>query len=430
MILLALNELNIEFVEKYISKGFLKNFKLLLNNGYTITKSEKEYQLLEPWIQWTTVQTGLSFEEHKIFRLGDIVERNDIVQIFEELEKSGLSVGVISAFNAENRLKKPSFFIPDPWTQTKPDGGFIIKKLSNSISKFVNSNASGKISLQDFFWLLIGFLFKVRIKSWYKFLNIMFKFRKPGVKAAILDMILLEVFVKLQSQRKPDYSHLFFNGLAHVQHHYMFNSTAYDGKFSNPDWYCPKDWDPVLMMLKTYDQIIGDLLKTGETIIGITGLSQIPHDQQTFYWRPKNHKKLLIDMGINLNFSVIPRMSRDFLINFPSIDNAKKTQKILESYKDSINNLSVFNVDNRGKSLFVEMIFPENIDKNTCFKSDISNDLMNLTNKFAFVAIKNGKHCERGYVFSNKKIDLPNEIELKTLYNFIKKTALNEKNKK
>ena len=84
-------------------------------------------------------------------------------------------------------------------------------------------------------------------------------------------MILLEVFVTLQKKHKPDYSHLFFNGGAHVQHHYMFTSSQYKGDFKNPEWYCPSDWDPILMMLETYDTIIGDLLESGERIItGVT----------------------------------------------------------------------------------------------------------------------------------------------------------------
>ena len=109
MILLALNELNIEYIEKYISKGHLPGFKKILKNGYIKTRSEKEHKLLEPWIQWTTVHTGKNFNEHKVFRLGDIVNRKDLTQIFEELEKKGFSVGAISPFNADNRLKILNF---------------------------------------------------------------------------------------------------------------------------------------------------------------------------------------------------------------------------------------------------------------------------------------------------------------------------------
>ena len=192
MILLALNELNLDYIKGYVSQGKLTHFGKLLEHGVVNTTSENKYELLEPWIQWATVQTGKTYDEHQVFRLGDMVDRPDLHQIFEDLEKSGLSVGAISPFNADNRLASSKFFIPDPWTQTKASGGYIIEKLSRTVSRFVNSNASGKVGPADVIWLLLGFIVYVRVKRWPKFFKLVSLRKKPGVKAAILDMILLE----------------------------------------------------------------------------------------------------------------------------------------------------------------------------------------------------------------------------------------------
>jgi hypothetical protein len=424
MIILALNELNMEYIKRYNSKGKLPNFRKLIENGIHETTSENQYELLEPWIQWTTVQTGLTYEEHKVFRLGDIVDRPDLKQIFEELEEKGLSVGAISPFNAANRLKKAKFFIPDPWTQTPSSGGFIIQKLSRTVSRFVNSNASGKVGFADLIWLVLGFLLFVRIKRWGTIFRMALKFRKPGVKAAILDMILLEVFVTLHKKTKPQFSHLFFNAGAHVQHHYLFNSEVYDGPFKNPEWYCPKGWDPVYVVLETYDRIIGDLLKTKEQIIGITGLHQVPHEVETYYWRPVAHEEFLRLTGTQLKFKVIPRMSRDFLIELNSTDGAASLENLLNSYTDSQFQKPVFSVDNRGTSLFVEVIFDKDLGADLKFSSVFGKELGDLKNKLAFVAIKNGKHHGTGYVFSNQKLNFPDRFELKQVNAFIKKIAL------
>lgn len=426
MILLALNELNIDYIKGYVNQGKLSNFAKLLEHGVVNTTSEEKYELLEPWIQWATVQTGKTFEEHQVFRLGDIVHRPDLNQIFEDLENSGLSVGAISPFNAENRLTSSKFFIPDPWTQTRSSGGFIIEKLSRTVSRFVNSNASGKVGPIDIFWLILGFMIYVRVKRWPKFLKLVFLRKKPGVRAAILDMILLEVFVTLQKKHKPDYSHLFFNGGAHVQHHYMFNSSQYKGKLKNPEWYCPSNWDPILMMLETYDTIIGDLLNSGERIIGVTGLHQVPHIEQTFYWRPVAHKNFLLECGLNDEFSVIPRMSRDFLIEVSSDEQALKIESYLSQFTDSVRSKPIFNVDNRGTSLFVEVIYDDDLIEGMSFNGPNGKSICSLQNKLAFVAIKNGKHNGLGYVFSNKPMDLPNNIDLPELYDFIKRNALSD----
>lgn len=424
MILLALNELNLDYIRGYISEGKIPNFKKLLENGLVKTSSEKKYQLLEPWVQWTTVQTGKTFEEHQVFRLGDIVDRPDLFQIFEDLEKSGLSVGAISPFSADNRLKDSNFFIPDPWTQTKGSGGLLIEKIGQTVSKFVNSNASGKASLLDSLWLLLGFLLLVRTKRWPKFLRFFTQRRKPGVKAAILDLILLEIFVTLQRRHKPNYSHLFFNGGAHVQHHYMFNSSQYKGEFKNPEWYCAADWDPLLMILEVYDSIIEDLLESGERIVGITGLHQIPHEEQTFYWRPLAHQEFLIEMGVSGDFNAIPRMSRDFLIEASSEEHALEIENQLSQFKDSVRGKMVFKIDNRGRSLFVEIVYDEDIVDGMTFDGPTDISISELRKKLAFVAIKNGKHDGLGYVFSNMPMDLPEEIKLTEIYDFIKRNAL------
>ena len=424
MILLALNELNLDYIKGYVSQGKLTNFGKLLKHGVVNTTSESKYELLEPWIQWATVQTGKTYDEHKVFRLGDMVDRPELHQIFEDLEKSGLSVGAISPFNADNRLASSKFFIPDPWTQTKASGGFIIGKLSRTVSRFVNSNASGKVGPVDVIWLLLGFMVYVRVKRWPKFFKLVSLRKKPGVKAAILDMILLEVFVTLQKKYKPDYSHLFFNGGAHVQHHYMFNSSQYKGDFKNPEWYCPADWDPILMMLETYDTIIGDLLESGERIIGVTGLHQVPHEEQTFYWRPVAHKDFLLECGLKGEFKVIPRMSRDFLIEVTDDKQASEIENHLNQFTDSVRSKQVFNVDNRGTSLFVEVIYDDDLVEGMSFDGPNGVSIGSLRSKLAFVAIKNGKHDGIGYVFSNMPMDLPQEIRLTEVYDFIKRNAL------
>jgi len=239
-----------------------------------------------------------------------------------------------------------------------------------------------------------------------------------------LDLVLLEVFVTLRKKHKPDYSHLFFNGGAHVQHHYMFNSSQYKGNFKNPEWYCPADWDPVLMMLEIYDTIIGDLLKSGERIIGVTGLHQVPHEEQTFYWRPIQHKEFLLESGLVGEFSVIPRMSRDFLIEVSSENQAIEIENHLNQFIDSVRSKPVFNVDNRGTSLFVEIVYDVDLIEEMSFDGPNGISIGFLKSKLAFVAIKNGKHDGLGYVFSNMPMDLPNIIMLTEVYDFVKRCAL------
>src|SRR5688500_9437712 len=98
-----LNEINFDYVERYSASGHLPHLtKLIHRHGLSTTVSESTYEHIEPWIQWVSAHTGKTFEEHKIFRLGDIVDSN-IDQIWEVLERKGVSVGAVSPMNAANR---------------------------------------------------------------------------------------------------------------------------------------------------------------------------------------------------------------------------------------------------------------------------------------------------------------------------------------
>ena len=404
VILLELNEINFDFVKKYLKSGEdLPAFSSVLNKKIYKTSSENEYENLEPWIQWVSAHTGKKFSEHKIFRLGDIVNSNEL-QIYEKLEQHGFTVGAISPMNTKNNLKNPAYFIPDPWTKTKSDNSFLSKIISSSVSDIVNENANSKISIKSFFGLIISFLILVRPKNFMNFLFYAFSaFRKPWRKALFLDKLLHEFHLSLFKSKSPNFSSLFLNAGAHIQHHYFFNSSQVESELKNPTWYVGNREDPVLEMLKVYDEIIGELLEQDVSLIIATGLSQIPYKKKKFYYRLKNHRKFLETLGINY-LEVQPRMSRDFLVKFKSEDSAFDAFKILNSLEDD-NGIKFFDsIDNRGKELFILLTYPEEITEKTFFLN--SNFRISAKENVSFVAIKNGEHNERGFLFLSDDIKI------------------------
>lgn len=428
-ILLGLNELNFDYIKFYINQDLLPNFKTLFEIQKPIeTTSEKEYKLLEPWIQWVTIHTGKTYDEHKVFRLGDIVNNPELSQLFEELEAKGLSVGAVSPFNAENRLNNPAFFIPDPWTKTNPSGNWIVKAFYKAVHQSVNDNATSKLNLKSMISLGLGLLLYVPISRWVRYVKTIIKVKNPGSKAVILDSLLADVHLALWKKHKPDFSNLFLNSGAHIQHHYLFNSKAYEGDLKNPDWYCLNGYDPLIQILSEYDYQIGKLLELKDVkLIISTGLHQQPHKHITFYWRLKKHVKFAKMIGIK-NFShILPRMSRDFLIKFNNETDTKNAEKLLNSFHASKDNIKLFEVDNRGTSLFVELIYSNNIlDNDSIYSNESKFTIENFKSYVAFVAIKNGEHNEVGYVTSNFDFNLDNQIELKTLKSKIKKIVLQD----
>jgi len=425
LLLIELNEINFDFLEKYIRKYNLKYLKAICDLNRYKTESESQYNLLEPWIQWTSAHTGKKYNEHKIFRLGDIKKYSGNL-IFETIEKMGYTVGAISPMNADMRMSKPDFFIPDPWTKTRASGNWILKALYNAIHQSVNDNAKEKLNFTSFASLALGFFLYVSVSRWHHYIKTILSFKKPGAKALILDSLLADIHFKLWQKNRPDFSNLFLNSGAHIQHHYLFNSKAYKGSLKNPEWYCSDDYDPLIEILSEYDNQIGRLLSLKNVkLLVVTGLHQQPHTDLTYYWRLKEHVKFAKLIGIKNFLEILPRMSRDFLVRFKDNADAKRAESLLNEIYSSKDDVKLFKTDNRGNSLFVELVYPKEISENDSIYSKKDNfKLDNFRSFVAFVAIKNGEHNGLGYLASNEKINCDNKIKLVELKKLITDLAL------
>src|SRR5262245_54852929 len=160
-----MNEVSLPFLERYVAQGRLPAFRRLLEeHDYLLTESESVYEHLEPWIQWVTLHSGLTFGQHGIFRLGDAIH-SPIRQVFEILEEKGLKVGAVSPINAANRLRNPAFFVPDPWSEGTVSGPGSLQRLYAAISQAVNDNAQARITPKSVLWLLAGFLGYARMSN-------------------------------------------------------------------------------------------------------------------------------------------------------------------------------------------------------------------------------------------------------------------------
>jgi hypothetical protein len=397
VMLLEMNEVALPYVEQYAKSGLLPNFWRLINeHGYVSTESESEYEQLEPWIQWVTVHSGMSYGEHRIFRLGDAA-RSDVRQIYEILEEKGLRVGAVSPMNAANRLRNPAFFVPDPWTEGAVSGPGNLQRLYAAISQAVNDNAQARITLKSVLWLLGGFLGYARMSNLPKYLQYTLRARSnPWTRALFLDCLLSDVFIKLWLETKPDFASLFVNGAAHIQHHYFFNSSAYSGSQRNPEWYVGSSADPVLEAYELYDLILGSVQRAAPDarILVATGLSQEPCGSPVYYYRLTNHDGFLRKIGVEFD-RVLARMSRDFLIECRDATLAKKAEEVLRS--GALENVPLFEVDNRGDSLFVMLTYPHRIDVQAC-ASFSTGEVDSFGKHVVFVAMKNGRHNGTGYL--------------------------------
>lgn len=406
LILLEFNELNIEIAIKYIRENpkIFPSFTKLLKFKRIKTISEINYNNIEPWIQWPSIHTGKTFQEHKIHKLGDCIY-SSIEQIYELLEKNGINVAAISPINASNNLVKSNLFIPDPWSNVSTDGSLISRKLHAAIKTLVNNNASSTFDIKSILTILILFIWLIKISNFKIYLKILIGILcgKKWYKALFLDYFLHTLHIKYLKKYFYDFSSIFFNAGAHIQHHYFFNSKFIKSiKNKNPDWYISKNHDPIFDMLQIYESILNNYFKLNSyEFIVANGLSQIPYDRIKFYYRLKCHGSFLNKLKIKFR-AVYPRMSRDFLCEFDSLSDKNNSINILNSIINISNKKHVFSINNdvaNPLSIFVTLSYDEEITKDDLFTYGNDNTIHNFFSEIVFVAIKNGMHCSLGDAF-------------------------------
>jgi len=442
ILFLQLNEINFKYIDEYIRLGYLPTFKALFEKyGYVETTSETEHHLANPWIQWPTVHTGMSYAGHKVFRLGDIIKHKHEL-IYETLEKKGISVAALAPFNASNNTKNAKFFVPDPWTRTPLTGSQDLHRIYNALCQVTNDYAKDEIALQSYIDLLLGAISNINYKRILNYIKetVPYIQHKTWFRAVICDHLLLDTFITQCNKHKPEFATVFLNGGAHLQHHYLFSSKAYKGDRTNPDWHVAKNEDPLLDVLKLYDDGLKDVLdlakkfKNGRVILA-TGLHQNAHERETYYYRIDDHKNLLQKIGIKYT-DEYNLMTEDFVLCFENEQLALEAEQTLlnvetididevfyvETADKAVRTMNkgakIFHTENRGKDIYVQLKpVAALIPVETKIRS---NDVIieNFGKLVSLAQVKNTHHHGVGYYLDTGflKGELPDSFPLKDLF--------------
>ncbi|MGB4497549.1 MAG: hypothetical protein WBI40_02520 [Methylococcaceae bacterium] len=365
LIFLECNELSPFLLDKFIKQGILPNFKKFYEASeiFTTITDVSEPDVLEPWIQWYSIHTGLSYEQHNVFRLTDgaYAEHEDLWQV---LQKNGRTVGNFSSMNVRRGNPPGNFFVPDPWCSNQNPYPENIGPFYNFISDMVKeySNPNKNFDIKNY--LNIGlFLLKnglslntVSMAVQQLFLDKLIDKKETWRRASVLDSILFDVFVSLYKSSTPNYSTFFMNSVAHYQHAYW--------RCMEPEKFVVQPSDEELARFKNaiqfgyqkMDDLIGrafQLEKQGATLVLVSALGQQPFLRKEsaggqLFYRPKNTNELLKSLGIVSYKELEPTMTHQFKIRFFDKTSAVAAKQSLESLV--CNNRNLFAVFLEGDS--------------------------------------------------------------------------------
>lgn len=340
LIVLELNELCPHLLTRWMADGSLPNFaRLHARSDVFVTRPDvEEPALLEPWIQWYSVHTGLPYAAHKVFHLTE-GRQGGHPDVFALLRAAGRRVASMASMNLAPFAQEGSLYVGDPWSQA----GDAFPAELNAYNRFVShqvreySNAAERPGTGDMARFL-GFmaahgLSASTIASTLRQLASEHLTRRPlgWRRVAVLDALQADVFAHYHRRLRPHFATFFANSVAHLQHSYW--------RHMDPEPFTVRPGaeelaaygDAVHWGYRAMDRIVGRMMALAKvqnaTLMFLTALSQQPflrHEElggQHFH-RLHNVERFLAGLGLAPD-EVSPTMTHQYLARFKSPEQAE-----------------------------------------------------------------------------------------------------------
>ncbi|MBT0585675.1 alkaline phosphatase family protein [Alteromonas sp. SM 2104] len=362
-----------------MAQGELPNFsKLYANAAVHTTDANCDVEYLEPWIQWVTLHTGLPFEQHKVFRLGQAQNLNH-ESIWDVLSAHGKASWLCGSMNTkwqpgDNNITA----LPDPWSiDVEASPGELqefYRFVRANVQEHTNDNFT--LSIGDYMSFLVfmlrhGLSFSSikRITSavWKQAI----KSDDRWKKATLLDWLQFDVFRHVYKRKQPAFATYFSNSTAHFQHKFWryMEPERFPMKSSEED--IQRYGDAILYAYKNHDALIGkvfDMADDDTTIILSSALSQQPYtakdeDGGRRFYRPHDMNKLPEWFGLTGVEKVGPVMSHQFHLLCDSPEAAQSNFERLKQF--TFQDSPLFSLRLEGKDVFGGCTVSHEVDMNT-----------------------------------------------------------------
>lgn len=349
LIFAEFNELCPWLIERWMDEGKLPNFRRLQRQSvtFTTTADVTDPADLEPWIQWYSLHTGLSFDQHGVFHLteGAKAEHDDL---WHAAHRAGLKVGSFASMNTRAFAFQDSFYVADPWC----DDGNAHPPALNTYNRFVAhnvreySNPDQRLTIGDAarfagFMATHGLSARTAGAIAAQLATERLKDRRLSWRrAALLDRMQFDVFRHYQRKFHPHFSTFFINSTAHLQHSYwrQFDPDAFTMKPSAED--LALYGEAIQFGYEAMDRLLADFMtlaeETDSTLVFLTALSQQPYTQAEatggkHFYRLREVESLF--RRFELPFANIdPTMTHQYFVTFGCDEDLAHARETLSTF--------------------------------------------------------------------------------------------------
>jgi hypothetical protein len=365
VLVLELNELCPPLLERFMAAGDLPNFTRLREESIAyVTDAEEPQGRLNPWVQWVTAHTGVGFEEHDVFKLGEGASLQ-VPTVADAVGTAGGTVWLCGPMNVVPTQPVRGRWLPDPWN---PDDSLLPDDL-RPFAEFVranvqeHTNASHRLSPRAYARFL-GFMARhglsptTFVATVGQLVGERVGARPRWRRAALLDRFQWDVFRHEWERARPTFATYFSNTTAHYQHVFW--------RYMEPDAF---ELKPTAEEIATYggairsgylemDRIVGDALALAgddTTIVLCTAISQQPYllrdaEGGSRFYRPHDIAAFVVALGIERVSKVAPVMSAEYHLLFEAEADAMSAEEALAGA--TVDGSSAFGVRRVGGDVF------------------------------------------------------------------------------
>jgi hypothetical protein len=411
------NELSPVLVEQFVRERQLPNFRRFYEESHVYTSDAGEKApYLNPWIQWVTVHTGLTYAQHQVFHLGE-AHKLKVKRTWDLVSEAGMPVWICGSMNSSYVSNPNGYFLPDPWaTETVPQPESL-----DPYFRFVrmnvleHSNDRVPLSWKDYAKFL-GFmtthgLSTSTVGAGIRQLLSEKDGRNRWKRAVILDKLQFDMFRSVYRKIKPRFSTFFSNSTAHFQHYYW--------RHMNPEAFAIRPTAQELEEYKTailvgyqaMDRLLGrfiELAGDDATLILCTALSQQPcliYEEQggKVVYRPRDFEAVLNFAGVTHPHSVAPVMAEEFHLRFENgADAAEAADRLRGLF---VGEHPALRVEARDGGVFVGCAFRTQLPEETtlCLKgSDRTVPFFDIFYRL-YDTLKSGMHHPDGMLWIRRR---------------------------
>jgi hypothetical protein len=413
MLLLEINEFNPQLMALAAERLNGKNLRRLLALRHSKTSSpETEERFgLDPWVQWVSIHTGRPAAEHGVAHLGDVPVLR-YPQLWQSLSQQGWRYGVWGAMNASRGAPDNcAFFFPDPWTFSEdayPSELNDLLALPRYFSKHYGDLKTApllKTAAQLLRFCLRPSIAASLLPHAPKLLGSALRHGlREHMLFALFDLVNVILFSRYYKRHKPDFSLLFLNSLAHLQHHKW---TEEDGLSA--------EMQAVFGLIDTALGILFATLDSQHWVVANAFSQRCSLADNEFLYRQHNPEQFLQSVGIAF-LRVEQAMTNDGHVFFSDAAQAQQAAQVLRAA--TVDGIPAFAVDYRegASRLFYQLVIWQSLTEQASLQ--INQRQWPFFSLFATITQRSGSHVPEGDVFSDH-LHLPKHMANHELHEHI-----------